>query len=209
MIRIIAEIGSTHDGEKDTCHAAIIKAGEIGISDIKFQFLEKDQSKGTENISIKPSWIPDLIDTGKNVGINVFCSVWSEEAMNICHSYGMKTIKFAYSMNRNLWLIKVAVNIFDEVIVSCDIMHRAPKGCIELFCIPTYPVIYQVSFEKLFPTFAGFSDHTLGIGQSINAIKAGAAIIEKHVYQNENSKTPDRKIAVSWEEISKLKDAAL
>lgn len=207
MVRIIAEIGSTHDGNKSACIDAIVKASKAGISDVKFQLLEKEQIEGTGNISIKPSWIPDLINTGKDTGVNVFCSIWSEEALKICHSADMKTIKFAYSMNRYGWLIKAALKLFDEVIVSGDIMHRAPEGCIELFCIPLYPVIYQVSFEGLFPMFSGFSDHTLGINQTIRSIDAGAQIVEKHVCQNHGSKTPDSKFAITWNQIESLIEA--
>jgi sialic acid synthase SpsE len=204
--RIIPDIGSTHDGCEDKCHKAISAAASVGISEVKFQLLEPDQCK-EGNISIKPSWIPRLIQTGADCGVNVFFSVWSEQSMKICHDAGMKTIKFAYSMNRHFWMIKAAQKLFDEVIVSGDIMHRSPPGCTELFCLPFYPVYYQVSFEGLFPKFSGFSDHTLGTSQTIKAIEAGAKIIEKHVYQNEKSKTPDRKFAISWDELRELKEA--
>jgi sialic acid synthase SpsE len=205
-IRIIPDVGSTHDGNENACHKAIATAAEWGLSDIKFQLLESEQQT-SGNISIKPSWVPRLIQMGNDCGVNVFFSVWSEQSMKICHDAGMKTIKFAYSMNRHSWIIKEAIKLFDEVIVSGDIMHRSPIGCTELFCLPFYPVYYQVSFEGLFPKFSGFSDHTLGTSQTIKAIEAGAKIIEKHVYQNENSKTPDRKFAISWDELRELKES--
>jgi N-acetylneuraminate synthase/N,N'-diacetyllegionaminate synthase len=206
QIRTIIDIGSTHDGKEESCHSAINMAVEHGISDVKFQLLEPNQSIGG-NISIKPSWLSRIVQSGKDCNVNVFCSVWTEEAMKLCSGAGMKTIKFAYSMNGHRYLIKSALGMFKEVIVSGDIMHRAPAGCIELFCLPFYPVYYQVSFEGLFPKFSGFSDHTLGISQTINAIASGAKIIEKHVYQNESSKTPDRNFAISWDELRELREA--
>jgi len=205
MVRLIAEIGSTHDGEKAACIAAIENAAETGIKDVKFQLLEPEQIKETGNISIKPSWLPDLIRCGNGNGVNVFASVWSDTAMALLHNAGANTVKIAYSMNLQHWLIKEAVKMFPEVIVSGDIMHRATVNCIELYCIPLYPVPYEVSFvDGLFPMFAGFSDHTLGIRQSTIAALAGAKIIEKHVFQNENSRTPDRRFAISWKEMEKL-----
>jgi len=206
MVRLIAEIGSTHDRAKDSCYNAVLKAAEIGIHDVKFQLLDKElETNG--NISINPSWLPDLVRTGEKLGINVFASVWSEENMNILKKAGAKTVKFSYSMCRHGWLLKQAVKIFGEVIVSCDVMRASAVKCTRLYCIPLYPVPYEVAFAGLFPLFDGFSDHTLGIGQTLNAVAAGAGIIEKHVYQNEESRTPDRKISISWEEMKTIKES--
>jgi sialic acid synthase SpsE len=62
---------------------------------------------------------------------------------------------------------------------------------VSFYCIPEYPVRYQVDFEGLFPMFDGLSDHTLGFRQTIRAAEMGAQFIEKHFQGNWDSSCPD------------------
>ena len=200
--RIIAEIGSTHDGKKDECLNAIKSAADVGIHDVKFQLLE-DYHLKSGNIPLSKDWLPDLIEYGNENRVNVFASCWSSSSLNTLKMAGAKTVKIAYSANENIDLVTEACYLFTEVIISGDIMHYVGIG-IDLFCIPQYPIYHKINFDGLFPPFHGFSDHTLGIRQSMKAITEGARIIEKHVCQCPNSPCPDAKFAISWDQMKSL-----
>jgi len=201
--RIIPDIGSTHNGNFKNCVSAIINASASGVKDIKFQLLEKRHVKNG-NIPIDKKWLPDLVKIGKENNINVFASVWSLDSMKTLRDAGADTVKFAYSMINELSLQRKAMIMFEEVIISGDIMNVPIIPCLKLFCVPMYPVYFKISFEELFPKFDGFSDHTMGISQTIDAIKYGAKIIEKHVCQDKPSNCPDARFAVSWDKIKYL-----
>jgi len=208
MTRIIAEIGSTHDGKLANCMKAIGCAAEAGVQDVKFQLLEKEHAKNG-NVSICPSWLPELVKYGRSSDVNVFASAWSLQSIVALADSGATSIKFAYSARLEQGLIDTAQTHFKEVIVSSDVMTGPLPGVINLFCIPQYPVYFKVDFAEIFNAgFDGFSDHTLGINQTIDAIRAGARIIEKHVCQCPGSKCPDARFAISWDQVKLLKREA-
>ncbi len=66
-----------------------------------------------------------------------------------------------------------------------------------LYCIPEYPVRYHVDFESIFPRFDGFSSHCLGIEQDMNAVSAGAQVLEKHfTLDRDDIRCPDHNFAL-------------
>lgn len=204
-MRIILDVGSTHGGSIKKVEEAIRFVASIGITDVKFQILEKCHIKAG-NTPIPSSWLKRFIDLGRDVGINVFASVWSFDGMTQLKDAGATTVKFAYSAHSNTSLINLAKLTFDEVIVSTDVMSYVP-GVKNLFCIPQYPVYQLLSFECLFEKFVGFSDHTLGISQSLSAVRAGAKMIEKHVNVNESFDCPDSRFALTINQVEELKNA--
>lgn len=55
----------------------------------------------------------------------------------------------------------------------------------------------------------GFSDHTIGIEASLEAINNGVLMIEKHFTLKRNSKSPDVKFSITPEELKILKNYAI
>jgi sialic acid synthase SpsE len=204
-MRLILDVGSTHGGSERQCLNAIDRASEIGVTDIKFQMLEKCHIKAG-NIPIKNEWLSSLIDHGAASGVNVFASIWSFESIQILLDAGATTVKFAYSAHSMSSLISLSKSKFHDVIISTDVMSYIP-GVTNLFCIPQYPVYHQLSFDGIFPRFHGFSDHTMGISQTIKAVESEAKIIEKHVIQDPNVDCPDGRFAITWREVEDLKNA--
>lgn len=203
MVRLIAEVGSTHNGKWHECYCAICEAFDRGITDVKFQLLEDHHIKNG-NIPIDARWMKELVEEGKKRGVNVFASVWSMKNADILLDAGATTVKVAYSACKDASFILYLSTVFEEVIVSCDVNTILPLKTKKLFCIPEYPVYQRLSFEGLFPKFDGFSDHTLGINQTIEAVQHGAKIIEKHVCQVPNSECPDARFALSWSKMGYL-----
>jgi sialic acid synthase SpsE len=171
---------------------------------VKFQlFTDKPP-----NIPIEYRSFYDLMEYGNKVGIEVFASVFDLDAISAAAKLGSKSIKLAYSERNNTVLIdSIQVLNFTNFYVSGDLMTTFPDNAIRLYCIPQYPVPFDVDFDDLFTSgkFAGFSDHTMGISQSKSAIDWGAQIIEKH-YQIADRKgdTPDGRFAIVPKQVEKL-----
>lgn len=216
MTRIIVDIGSTHGGSEKECFKAIDNAAAAGIKDVKFQLLEPEHLKNG-NIEIKRDWLRHLVRHGKTLGVNVFASVWTNNAYKCCIDACCKTIKLAASAKAFDIFEAVSNSALDihevEIISSTKFAEKrivienkpwsANKHDVKhLVCITEYPVFYKVDFSIL-KGYDGFSDHTLGINQSKIAIISGAKIIEKHVSQTKCD-CPDNKFAVSWSEIKEL-----
>lgn len=199
-VRIIAEVGSTHMGKWVYCKEALDRCNELGVDAVKFQlFPNTDKFTSLGNI-----WMPkDLYlqskEYGDEIGIQVSASVFGPEELTFLLSTNPEFVKFAYSMKQSYFDIQTAQTFGTEAIVSCDVMSDAdiPANCTKLFCIPQYPVYSQVSFEGIFPRFQGFSDHTLGFNQTLEAILAGATTIEKHITLNHSDiQCPDSRFAL-------------
>jgi len=207
MTQIIIDPGSTHDGEKKKALELIEIMAEAGADAVKFQLLTKKEEVGG-NIGIDWDWLPDLIEWGRRMDIEVFASVFNKDGIKWLRHCLCKSIKFSYGMrelcadaileNTNL------LNPFKDIYLSGDVMKAHPKITTNLYCIPEYPVPYIIDFENVFPLFDGFSDHTLGIKQTVTAIDMGAKYIEKHGQGPWHSNTPDGNFAIRPEEIRDL-----
>jgi len=206
MTKIIAECGSCHDGEKKKALELIEIAKECGADAVKFQLLTDVEVK-RGNIELNWSWFPDLMTHGDRLGIEVFASVFNIDGIKWLKKCGCKSIKFSYGRQQEAYLERVdpnSYNSFDNIYVSTDVMGETLIHCINLYCIPLYPVPYIVDFENIFPKFDGFSSHTLGIQQDMKAIDMGAKYIEKHFQGSWNSQCPDAKFAIYAEELKDL-----
>lgn len=211
MFRLIAELGSCHMGKLERIKEAIDRCKAVGtISALKLQ-LFPNEAKYTSvgNVWLSQEIFKEAFAYGKEVGLPVTASVFDMESYYFLRNLQPDFIKFAYSQHHQWW-IKDCLDHRFEAIVSCDVMsdcHIDPRAT-KLYCIPQYPVQFQVIFDTLFPRFDGFSDHTLGIKQTQRAIDSGAKTIEKHVrlgYEDETC--PDAYFAVKIEELGALKNA--
>jgi len=196
-VHICADIGSTHLGNKELAFSGVVTAKKIGCDSVKFQ-LFPDIPKYTDcgNISLPKQWVPELIAYGKEVGIPVTFSYFEDEDIELSKTLDVAYHKIAYSKIDQWW--KLDYNA--PLVVSCDFMndHRLVDSRVtKLYCLPVYPVPYQVSFEGVFPRFHGFSDHTIGFKQTLNAVTAGAKWIEKHISLTDDiASCPDARFAL-------------
>jgi len=199
MPEIILDAGSNHMGDMDHAKDLIIEAYLSGASKIKFQLIP--QNKVGANQYLPFEWFPELVASGKQIGIEVFASVWSQGGMEICSVAGCRSIKFAFSQRKSE-RIPVAYENFEKVYVSTDFLDPiCGDKLVKLWCIPEYPVPYQVAFDDIFPYMDGFSDHTLGINQAIRALDAGCQVIEKHFKLGLPYETcPDSRFAITPKE---------
>jgi sialic acid synthase SpsE len=207
-VRLIAEIGSCHMGRIELLKEAIDRCKALEIDALKLQ-LFPDLPKYTEagNVYVSDKLFLEAFEYGEKQGLTVSASVFDEDSFRFLLELEPKFIKFAYSQKEQRDWIEETLNHDIEAIVSCDVMtdYMVRKHTTTLYCIPDYPVRYEVAFDGLFPRFDGFSDHTLGIRQTQKAIDQGAMIIEKHVRLGYAFETcPDARFAVTIEELAKL-----
>lgn len=204
---IIAECGSCHDGDFKKAKTLVKIARDAGADACKFQLLEPVQLQGG-NIEFPWEWLPELMDEG----IEVFASAFSMRGVGYMAECGCKSIKFAYSTQYLTPFIKAVNeerkeymdNPFTTVYRSCGVMDEKKNWAKNLFCLPMYPVPYEINFEGLFPKFEGFSDHSMGTKQTIKAIKAGAKIVEVHMKSPWGSDCPDYRFAKTSKEVEKI-----
>lgn len=196
-IKIITDPGSCHLGDLSKARELIKISAYSGADACKFQLFKRS----TTNIPLPYDWFPELVSYGKELEIEVFASVFDKKSAHIVNSC-CNSIKLAYSQQKNWKLIDefLYLNNIKTFYISGDVMNWPIMGRYEkpirLFCIPIYPVPYIIDFENIFEHFDGFSDHTLGIKQTLLAVKSGARFIEKHIQLDERCQVPDANFAL-------------
>jgi len=198
-MKIIGDPGSCHLGSLEKAKELVKIGAYSGLDAVKFQLLTSNETKNG-NIGMDWDWLPELIDLGKSLKVEVFASVFDKSGIEWLKHCGCESIKFSYSQKSAF----VERPDFRTVYVSCAPMTYKTPLVTNLYCIPEYPVRYMVDFEGLFPTFAGFSSHCLGIEQDIRAVEAGARVIEKHFQGNWDSPCPDGNFALKPNQLAEL-----
>lgn len=220
-VRLIAELGSCHMGKLERIKEAIDKCKALRIDALKLQLFPNEAPYVPTNIFLPFEMFIEAQRYGREVGLPVTASAFDEDSFRRLLVTRPPFIKLAYSKKEQTDWVRTTQVAGIEAIVSCDVMtdHLVPKGATKLYCIPEYPVRYEVDFADLFheepvpglgfvigPRFDGFSDHTLGIRQTKRAIAAGAQIIEKHVRLGyDDEACPDAFFAVTIEEFASVR----
>jgi len=177
---------------------------ECGLDAVKFQLLEDEQC-GNGNIELEWDLFPELKAYGNELNVPVFASAFSDSGIQMLYEYGFKWLKLAHSM-RKRWYYES--DAWDKLFISWDYLDEIPyqKNIVNLFCIPEYPVLYDIPFETfqhIFKRFDGFSSHCLGTNQEVKAIGAGAKYLEVH-FMIDESDCPDGKFAKTPDMIEAL-----
>jgi sialic acid synthase SpsE len=197
--RIIAEIGSTHGGKMELIKQGCEELAAADVDGIKFQLFPNDP-KYTEcgNVYLEPELFLEGVKYARECGLDASASVFDDDCLELCLKASPRWVKFAYSKKNDSVGIKTVLQSGIEAIVSCDVMTQdsVTEKATRLFCIPQYPVYFHIDFLALFPRFDGFSDHTLGYWQTLEAAYLGAKTIEKHVKLADKG-CPDAAFALS------------
>lgn len=205
-IRIICEIGSTHMGKWEYCKEAIDRCYDMGVNAIKFQlFPNQPDYTSSGNVYLPQEKFFDVFHYAHDKGLDCSASVFDDDSFEFLMSLNPSFIKIAYSKrHKRKWMDK-ATTLKTEVIVSSDMMHPLPETVTKLFCVPRYPVYERISFEGIFERFHGFSDHTLGYEQTVEAVQCGATVIEKHMkLYHSDIQCPDALFALTPGEFSMM-----
>ena len=232
-ILFIAEIGSNHDNDFNKCKKLILTAKNAGCDAVKFQLFRADklvkknsnQYNFLKKLELSELWIRKISSFCKKKKILFACSPFYLEGVELLKKYNCDIIKIASPEIKNLPLINKASNSGIPVIISTgdssineikeakkEILKKNFQKTAFLHCVSEYPAkiknlnLNNINFlkKKLNNFTIGYSDHSLGIDASVNAVAMGATIIEKHITLNKKSKGPDHFFAIEPKELAVL-----
>lgn len=199
-------------GKKAYVKELIERAAEARADAIKFQ-LFPNIPKYTEagNIWMSFDLFDEALEIGKQNEIYVSASVFGSVESDYLSGKKVPWIKIAHSMTGTS-IMHGLIDIGKKLFVSSDINNRIenlPENVSQLYCIPEYPVRYVIDQSFFEYNYDGFSDHTLGIQQTINIAKhPKCRIIEKHVTLEYNDIIcPDRKFAINFKQAKELRES--
>lgn len=185
---IIAECGQNHQGNMDLARYLIRLAKENRADLAKFQLYDADKLFGEgapeKQAELSKEQAFMLFDYGKEIGIEVFFSVFDVERVKWCEEIGVKRYKIASRMARNVKLVKRVDKTNKPAFISSGPeLLIYPLRWHFLYCVPEYPTpLYNlrlglIDFDW---DYDGLSDHTIGIDCAKIALARGATIVEKH-----------------------------
>lgn len=130
----------------------------------------------------------------------MFASVFDAEDVEYLERFGCPAYKVASREAADADLVAKAASTGKPVIISSgtatdDELGRSVAAATKytnqvalLYCVSEYPTpMESIDFDEIkfmrrrYQLPVGFSDHTVGIEAAVEAVKAGACIIEKHV----------------------------
>ena len=168
----------------------------------------------------------ELADYCAGCRIEFMASAWDEERLSWLEECGVKRHKIGTRAIRNFPLIAKMLATKKQVILSVPygkssilsekgspITYKiAQSGQVKLlYCIPEYPTPAEhISLSSIdWKYYDGWSDHTIGIEASMEVIKLGAKIVEKHFSLDPSSKAgPDHICSTSPQGMRQLVEFA-
>jgi sialic acid synthase SpsE len=208
----IAECGSNHEGDLGRAKKLVRMAYECGAHVCKFQLWTDPEITARGNIPLSFTDFQHLWDYTKTLpGMDLTASAFDDASLDFLLEFKPMYVKFAYS--KRFWKegIEKAMDRGAIPIVSTNLLdaHKITPDAIKLFCIPEYPVLYDIDFSSLSQAPAwlkinGFSDHTCGVYQALCAARTPRIhFIEKHIRLEEGS-VPDHWFSVGRSDLVTL-----
>lgn len=145
-------------------------------------------------------WFHGMFAYGTMIDMRIFSSVFDEEGVDFLECRGCPAYKIASREAADVELVTKAASTGKPLIISTgtatdDELGRSIAAATMytnqialLYCVSEYPTrMESIDFDQIgalrhrYGLPVGFSDHTVGIEAAVEAVKAGACIIEKHV----------------------------
>ena len=215
MAILICEIGQNHCGDMNLAKRLIELAKENGADLVKFQLYNHAKMYANHpevpNCELSKEQAFELFDYGKQVGIEVFFSVFDVERVKWCEEIGVKRYKLGYGRRYDKELIYRVARCGKPMVVSFPHLTEVPSmNKVDfLYCIPNYPtkpdeLHLSDAFSDMACEYDGFSDHTIGIDCAKIALARGAEIIEKHFTLDKTMYGSDHQLSMNPEELKEL-----
>lgn len=195
-IYIIAEAGHNHMGYMRHAKLLIDEAKACGCDAIKFQAYNTDyikkpwQSRYFELLLSEHTKeeFKELKEYCDKVGITFLCSAFDTEKLDWIEELRVPIHKLASRSIYDTQLIRRMEETGKPILASLGKIDERGIPEIQnakyLFCVSEYPTYMT---PEMFPSkfgegekYYGFSDHTIGMYWSREAVKRGARVIEKH-----------------------------
>lgn len=233
---MIAELGSNHGGDFDTCRRLIEAAKNAGAHAAKLQLFRaewlchpKHPAYETVKANELPrAWMPRLMEFAREVGIQLSATPCDFEAVELLDSLDVPWIKIASGDITYLPLIERAARTGRPLIISTGATYEreiaqaveTAVGCgawdiTLLKCAMAYPATTAQSHlrgirslaEHFCLAKAGFSDHTTSLTLPAVAAALGAEVIEKHFTLSRAQTGPDHSHSLEPAEFRRMVEA--
>jgi len=195
-VYIVSELCGQWGGSISRAEQMILQSKIAGADAVKVQFYDTYQLPGEnrerwEYLSMTHEQLLRLKKFSENLNIDFFASAFDRNRISYLHSIGTNTFKIASMMLEFKFdLCKQSLDMFENIFISLGVWDLNKKGLpftndnVTYFhCVAEYPHSFERAIELMpekFDEIEGFSDHSVGIDASIEAVKRGARYIEKH-----------------------------
>lgn len=199
---LVAECGINANGDVELAKHQMVYAASAGVDAVKFQVYNSEKLYGKDSPVYKDAKRGEFSYKNFQIlsdysSIDWFASAFDEDAVEFLEGVGVKRHKVASRSLTNWGLLKKIAQTKKPVFLSTG---NHDTGAIRkaldilkdnkitlMYCVPNYPTkIKDLNFGRmtklgeLFKLPIGFSDHTTGIWASVEAVRLGATVIEKH-----------------------------
>ncbi len=220
---VVAEMSANHNGSFDRAQQIIEAAHEAGADAIKLQTqtpegltIDCDSEYFQVGDNEEPDrtlydlyheahtpweWHEELKELASELGMDLFSSPFSTEAVDFLESLNLPAYKIASFENVDLPLIRRISETGKPIIMSTGMAtlaeldeavrtaHRAGADQVALLkCTSSYPAPADEMnlrtiphLSKTFDATVGLSDHTTDLAVPVTAVTFGASIVEKHI----------------------------
>jgi len=223
---IVAECGINANGSVELAKQQIDLAVASGADAVKFQVYNSEKLHGRTSPVYKDAKRGEF--SYKNIRvladyspIKWFASPFDIDAVELLEDVGVVMYKIASRSLTNWSLISHIAKTKKHVILSTgnhdtNAIRKAldilkDNTITLLYCIPSYPTkIKELNFGRmtklgeLFKVSIGFSDHSTGIWASIEAVRLGAQVIEKHFTVSRSLEGCDQVVSLEPHELKLL-----
>jgi len=194
-IYIIAELCGQWGGSKRRMEQMIMQCKMGGADAVKVQLYDTYRMPGEsrekwEYLNIDKNMLFDMLSFANGLNIPLFASVFHEDRYKWTKDLDMSIGKIASSLLKSDFpLCQQMVESYELTFCSLgkwdkkEMPFNSDK-VIYMHCVCEYPHSYERAIDLMPKTFEspmiGYSDHSLGIEASKEAIVRGAKYIEKH-----------------------------
>jgi sialic acid synthase SpsE len=230
---IIAEVGINHGGDIELAKKLIESVARTGADAVKFQtyLTEKRVPKESPIFDVlKKCELPfeafaELQAYAENLNIDFFSTPFDEESVDYLHSINCDLYKIASFDVVNKTLLKKVASLkkpvimsvgmanLDEINTAYKILKSRTSDIAILHCISSYPTEEKdanlsaiFKLKESFDCIIGQSDHTNDIVVPLNAVAAGAQILEKHFKIDDNMDCIDAPVSITEKQLKELVD---
>ena len=223
---IIAEAGINSNADIELAKRQIDLATASGCDMVKFQVYSAERLHGVESPVYKDAKrgefsYKDLEVLADYSPIEWFATPFDTEAVDLLEKIGVKCYKIA-SRSMTDWSLLKRINDTSKPVYMSTGNHDTKAidkaiGILDtcdvtlMYCVPDYPTkIKDLDFSRmtklsdLYHLPVGFSDHTVGIWASIEAVRLGATVIEKHFTVSRNLPGCDQVCSLEFPELKLL-----
>ncbi len=169
------------------------------------------------------AWHKELFEFARSIGIGIFSSPFSKNALELLESLDCPMYKIASFEITDLELISLVASTKKPIIIStgiathqeiCEVIESCQKvgnsDITLLLCTSSYPAPLDLANISYMPKLAqygakyGLSDHTIGDLCAILATALGASMIEKHFILDRALGGVDSSFSMDKDEFAKM-----